>query len=111
MTLSREDRAHQLAPSNTIAEISAILRSEGYRAVSMSQVARWLHADAADRRSLPMVEAAVSLAPPTEKELQVDKLIASSRTWRRVQEVLAAALARHPSAARDVAAALRKIEL
>lgn len=48
---------------------------------------------------------------PTREQVQVDELIAKSRTWQRVQEALAAALAKHPEAAEDVAAALESVSL
>jgi hypothetical protein len=50
---------------------------------------------------------------PTDehRERQIDALIAKSRTWVLVQAAIVAALARHPAAARDVARALREVEL
>ena len=45
------------------------------------------------------------------RERQIDALIAKSRTWVLVQAAIAETLARHPAAARDVARALREVEL
>lgn len=48
---------------------------------------------------------------PTEREIQIDQLVATSRTWMRVQEALIAVLAKYPDVAREIVTALKEVEL
>lgn len=49
--------------------------------------------------------------PATVGDKEVDQIVGRSRTWRRLKEVLAKALAAHPVAAADVVRALREAQL
>ena len=46
-----------------------------------------------------------------QNDREVDAIISRSKIWQIIQEALAAALAPHPEAARDVAKALRGVSL
>jgi hypothetical protein len=49
--------------------------------------------------------------PPTAEDRKLDRLLVGSSLWRRLQAVIAGALAEHPEAAESVAKALRVIDL
>lgn len=92
------------------------MRAAGQKPPALRTVYRWVEARQKDPTwgAPDPVEAKPTRTdepPPTDADRKVDTLVARSRTWRRVQETLAEALAPYPEAARAAAAALRKLEL
>jgi hypothetical protein len=125
-------RVLELAARTSPEEAHEILERENPRppgarenplAPSSRQIRAWQHGAHGQAPVIAEVRAAIvapprpalpppaDLGPPTEKDRQVDALIGKSRTWQRVKEALARALAKHPAAARDVAAELRSLTL
>ena len=122
------ERALRLAAESSPEDAAAQLAKEavpGQRKPPSSRtIRRWQHGMNGQRHVAAEVLGLSTMAPPppsltpsapeppaTDAELKVDKLVARSRTWRRVQEALARALAPYPEAARAVAAELKRIDL
>ncbi len=51
------------------------------------------------------------MSAPTDRDIQIDKLLATSRAWLRVQEAIVRVLLKYPNVAREVVAELRKVAL
>lgn len=107
------------SPSDKVAAALALM-DEGHSAeeaaakvggVSMRTLYRRRGETAAVPAPVPPGAARAPLPPATARDAEIDKMLTGSRTWLRVTEAIARALAAYPEAAAAVAQELRGIAL